>query len=155
MIEASSHHAELSAKEIWNLYMTLGQVGGAFRTLKTDSGVRPLYHQVTGRTKAHLWISVLAYHLLAVAKRQLREHGDTRRWARYLVAIHPACPVWSGRLTGASSFSVDFSRIADLGFFAFSSTAGVGISSSRAYNWKLQFEINKNYRLNPQKTLNI
>lgn len=81
VIEASSRHAELSAKEIWNLYMTLGRVEESFRSLKTDLGVRPVYHQLSDRTEAHLWISVLAYHLLAVAERQLREQGDRRRWA--------------------------------------------------------------------------
>ncbi|WDL97272.1 hypothetical protein [Alicyclobacillus sp. ALC3] len=74
-IEASSRHAELSAKEIWSLYMTLGRVEECFRSLKTDLGVRPVYHQLSDRTEAHLWISVLAYHLLAVAERELREQG--------------------------------------------------------------------------------
>jgi len=69
VIEASSQHLELSAKEIWSLYMTLGRVEDAIRSLKTDLGVRPVYHQIADRTEAHLWISVLAYHLLAVAER--------------------------------------------------------------------------------------
>ena len=81
VIETSSTHADLSAKEIWGLYMTLGRVEDAFRSLKTDLGVRPVYHQTAERTEAHLWISLLAYHLLAVIERQLRESGDTRRWS--------------------------------------------------------------------------
>jgi len=81
VIETSSVHADLDAKEIWSLYMTLGRVENAFRSLKTDLGVRPVYHQMAERTEAHLWISVLAYHLLAAVERQLREHGDTRQWS--------------------------------------------------------------------------
>jgi len=84
VIEASRLHADLGAKEIWSIYMTLGRVENAFRSLKTDFGVRPVYHQTAGRTKAHLWILVLAYHLLAVVEWQLREHGDTRRWSSVL-----------------------------------------------------------------------
>ena len=81
VIEASHVHADLSAKEIWGLYMTLRRVEDAFRSLKTDLGIRPVYHQTAKRTEAHLWISVLAYHLLAVIERQLREASDTRRWS--------------------------------------------------------------------------
>jgi transposase len=80
VIEAYGPHAALGSAEIWQLYMTLHRVEDAFRALKTDLGIRPVYHQTAERTQAHLFISVLAYHLLAVAERQLREHADTRRW---------------------------------------------------------------------------
>ncbi len=90
VIEASSIHAQRSAKEIWGLYMTLERVEKAFRSLKTDLGVRPVYHQTASRTEAHLWISVIAYHLLAVIERQLREAGDTRQWStiREILSTH-------------------------------------------------------------------
>jgi transposase len=80
VIEAYGAHAALGSAEIWQLYMTLHRVEDAFRALKTDLGIRPVYHQTAERTQAHLFISVLAYHLLAVVERQLREHEDTRRW---------------------------------------------------------------------------
>lgn len=80
VMEAYGPHATLSSAAIWQLYMTLHRVEDAFRALKTDLGIRPVYHQTAERTKAHLFISVLAYHLLAVVERQLREHEDTRRW---------------------------------------------------------------------------
>lgn len=80
VMEAYGSHAVLSSAEIWQLYMTLHRVEDAFRALKTDLGIRPVYHQTAERTQAHLFISVLAYHLLAVVERQLREHEDTRRW---------------------------------------------------------------------------
>lgn len=81
VIEASACHADLSSKEIWELYKTLRRVEDSFRALKTDLGIRPVYHQTANRTQAHLFISVLAYHLLAVTERQLREVNDTRRWS--------------------------------------------------------------------------
>lgn len=79
VIETS--HQNLTAKEIWESYMTLTKVEGAFRSLKTDLGVRPVYHQIAERTKAHLFISVLAYHLLISIEHALRSHGDHRRWS--------------------------------------------------------------------------
>ena len=80
VIEGHGEHALLSPREIWRLYTTLRRVEDAFRALKTDLGIRPVHHQTAERTQAHLFISVLAYHLLAVTERQLREQEDTRRW---------------------------------------------------------------------------
>jgi len=73
-------HKEYDALEIWNLYMTLTNVEGAFRALKTDLGMRPVYHQNKERTEGHLFISVLAYHLLINIERRLREKHDHRKW---------------------------------------------------------------------------
>jgi len=73
-------HKELDEEKIWRLYMTLTNVEGAFRSLKTDSGLRPVYHQNAQRTQGHLFISVLAYHLLINIERRLRAAGDIRKW---------------------------------------------------------------------------
>lgn len=76
----TSHH-EFNAKEIWELYTTLVRVEDAFRDLKTDLGLRPVHHQLEKRTEAHLFISVLAYHLLISIEKELRRQEDHRRWA--------------------------------------------------------------------------
>jgi transposase len=69
----------LSESEIWHLYMTLTRVEEAFRALKSDLGLRPVYHQLARRTSAHLFISVLAYHLYGAIAYELSTKGDTRR----------------------------------------------------------------------------
>lgn len=74
-------HSELDATEIWNIYMTLTKVEDAFRSLKSDLGLRPVYHQLARRTAAHLFISVLAYHLLCAVELTLRQNHDKRRWS--------------------------------------------------------------------------
>ena len=74
-------HKEYDALEIWKLYMTLTNVEGAFRALKTDLGMRPVYHQNKERTEGHLFISILAYHLLINIERRLREQNDHRKWS--------------------------------------------------------------------------
>lgn len=88
VIETS--HKELSAEEVWRLYTTLTQVEYAFRSLKTDLGVRPVHHQLAERTRGHLFISVLAYHLLICIEHQLRENNDHRKWStiRKQLATH-------------------------------------------------------------------
>lgn len=70
----------MTADEIWKLYMTLTQVESAFRSFKTDLGTRPVYHQLAERTTAHLFISTLAYSLLASIEYRLSEAGDHRSW---------------------------------------------------------------------------
>ena len=72
---------ELGAEEIWHTYMTLVKVEDAFRDLKSDLGLRPIYHQLGRRTAAHLFISVLAYHLLSQIELTLIQQGDKRRWS--------------------------------------------------------------------------
>jgi transposase len=76
----TSHH-DLSPERIWKLYMTLNRVESAFRALKSDLGFRPVRHQIERRTKSHLFISVLAYHLLASIEQTLRRQDDHRSWA--------------------------------------------------------------------------
>jgi transposase len=77
----TSTHTEISGPEIWHLYTTLTKVEGAFRSLKSDLGLRPVFHHGTKRTKAHLFISVLSYHLLSAIEHSLRLVGDNRSWS--------------------------------------------------------------------------
>ena len=55
---------DCSAEEIWKIYMMLTRVETGFRTLKSDLGLRPIYHQKEERCESHIFITILAYHLL-------------------------------------------------------------------------------------------
>ena len=83
-------HEDLDAERIWRMYMTLTRVEAAFRSLKSDLGTRPIHHQGKERSEAHLFIAVLAYHLLINIEHRLREAGDTRQWrtVRDLLLTH-------------------------------------------------------------------
>ncbi len=72
--------ANLSAIEIWKQYMQLTRVESAFQDLKSELGLRPVYHQTAHRTESHLFIGVLAYHLLNSIEYVLKTNGDTREW---------------------------------------------------------------------------
>jgi transposase len=74
-------HIDMEPARIWQLYMTLTRVESAFRALKSDLGFRPIRHHGELRTQGHLFISVLAYHLLASIERSLTQQGDHRSWA--------------------------------------------------------------------------
>ena len=57
---------------IWRCYMQLVQVEEAFRTLKGDLGLRPVYHQLPERIEAHLFLAFLAYCLSITLRQRLR-----------------------------------------------------------------------------------
>ncbi len=58
-----SNQAGWSAQEFWETYIQLTVVERAFRVLKTELLLRPIWHQYSGRTEAHVFICVLAYAL--------------------------------------------------------------------------------------------
>jgi transposase len=72
---------DLDEKSLWQLYVTLGGIEDSFRSLKGELGLRPVFHSKSTRIKAHLFITVLAYHLLNAIRHRLREHGYLARWS--------------------------------------------------------------------------
>jgi len=71
---------DLEASELWHLYMMLQTVERSFRYLKSSLGVRPIYHHYEERCDAHVFISLLAYHLLHATEHLLRAAGEHRSW---------------------------------------------------------------------------
>ncbi len=65
--------AENDPELIWRCYMQLCFVEEAFRTLKGDLGLRPIYHKRADRVEAHLFIAFLAYCLSITLRQQLRK----------------------------------------------------------------------------------
>jgi len=66
----------LSAEDpelLWRCYMQLVFVEEAFRTLKGDLGLRPIFHQKPGRIEAHLLVAFLAYCLSITLRQRLRK----------------------------------------------------------------------------------
>lgn len=72
----------MEAKELWQLYNTLRGVEDAFRFMKSSLGLRPVYHQKERRVDGHLWITVIAYHLIQHCLYQLKEQGICYQWKR-------------------------------------------------------------------------
>lgn len=81
---------DMEAGELWGLYMTLLKAESGFRMLKGTLGLRPNFHQLEHRVDAHIFISVLAYHLLSWVRHQMEKAGDTREWKtlRRLLSTH-------------------------------------------------------------------
>ena len=65
---------------ITRLYWTLSDVEATFRTLKSELGLRPVYHRTLPRIRAHLFISVLAYQAANYLRLKMRSNGERRSW---------------------------------------------------------------------------
>ena len=71
---------ELDNATLWRTYTMLTNLESVFRSLKTDLGLRPVFHQVDRRVEGHLFISVLAYHFVHMLRLKLKAHGIDDSW---------------------------------------------------------------------------
>jgi hypothetical protein len=60
---------------LWTRYVQLTQIESVFRSLKSELGIRPIYHQLEHRADAHVLIAFLAYCLQVTLKNQLMIHA--------------------------------------------------------------------------------
>ncbi len=65
---------------LWGTYTMLTDLEAVFRSLKSELGLRPVYHQKSSRVDGHLFISVLAYHLVHTLRLQLKAQGINLSW---------------------------------------------------------------------------
>jgi transposase len=70
----------LDKDALWKTYITLTKAEAGFKALKSDLGLRPNYHQKEERVDGHIFICVLAYHLLRHIHFLLEKSGDYRSW---------------------------------------------------------------------------
>ena len=57
---------------LWERYIQLTQIEAAFKAMKSDLGLRPIYHQLGRRVDAHILVTFLAYALLVTLKNRLQ-----------------------------------------------------------------------------------
>ena len=60
---------------LWDRYIQLTQIEAAFKCLKSELGLRPLYHQLEQRVEAHILVAFLAYCLMVTLKNRLQAHA--------------------------------------------------------------------------------
>jgi transposase len=84
--DLSGHYAlrsndhTLSDEQLWRTYITLTELESAFRSLKSELGLRPIHHQIDRRCRAHLFISVLAYQCVHFIRTKLARENIHERW---------------------------------------------------------------------------
>ena len=71
---------ELDNATLWRTYTMLTNLESVFRSLKTDLGLRPVFHRIDARVEGHLFISVLAYHFVHMLRLHLKAQGIDDSW---------------------------------------------------------------------------
>jgi transposase len=64
-----------SAEELWSRYMQLTEAEASFRALKSELSIRPLFHQLEPRVKAHVMVAFLGYALWVTLKHLLKRRA--------------------------------------------------------------------------------
>ena len=72
-----SNETTWDAETLWHTYTMLTDLEAVFRGLKSELGLRPVYHHKEERTEGHLFITVLAYQMVQAIRRKLEAAGET------------------------------------------------------------------------------
>jgi transposase len=75
-----SNQTDWDDEALWRTYTLLTDVEAVFRSLKSELGMRPIYHHKEARCDGHLFITVLAYQAVQVVRRKLKEQGICESW---------------------------------------------------------------------------
>jgi len=88
LMETSRH--DLAPDEAWRIYSLLTRAESAFRTMKSPLAERPIFHHLEHRADTHIFLCLLAYHLVVAIEKTLRDGGLWTSWAtvRQTLAKH-------------------------------------------------------------------
>ena len=65
-----------TAEQLWSKYMQLTEAEASFRALKSELSIRPLFHQLEPRVKAHVMVAFLGYALWVTLKHLLQRRAS-------------------------------------------------------------------------------
>ncbi len=75
-----SNQTDWDEESLWRTYTTLTDVEAVFRSLKSELGLRPIYHHKPLRSEGHLFLTVIAYQLVQVIRKRLKQRGNCSSW---------------------------------------------------------------------------
>ncbi len=76
-----SSETDWDEETLWRTYITLTDLEAVFRSLKSELGLRPIYHRKPIRAEGHLFVTVIAYQLVQVIRRRLAARGEHASWS--------------------------------------------------------------------------
>lgn len=76
-----SNQTDWDSETLWRTYTMLTDLESVFRSLKSELGLRPVYHHKEARCDGHLFITTLAYQAVQVVRRRLKEQGISESWS--------------------------------------------------------------------------
>ena len=71
-----------NSQKLWCTYTMLTDLESVFRSLKSELGLRPVFHSKEDRSDGHLFITVLAYQCVQTIRAQLKKAGIHDSWAQ-------------------------------------------------------------------------
>ncbi len=75
-----SNELDWDEEQMWRTYIMLTDLEAVFRSLKSELGLRPVYHRKEERCEGHLFITVLAYQFVQIIRRTLSGQGIKDSW---------------------------------------------------------------------------
>ena len=76
-----TNNTTMDSATLWKTYTTLTDLEAVFRTLKTELGLRPIFHKTSARVDAHLFITLLAYTIIHTIRYKLKAKGINYSWS--------------------------------------------------------------------------
>lgn len=73
-------HKEWSEERISEVHRMLTRIEDGFRSMKSDLGLRPNHHMNDANCQAHIYLCVLAYHIMIAIMKRLSDKGVRYRW---------------------------------------------------------------------------
>ncbi|MCP4342612.1 MAG: IS1634 family transposase [Desulfobulbaceae bacterium] len=75
-----TNHTDWNEETLWHTYVMLTDLESVFRSLKSELGLRPVYHHKEERVSGHIFITLMAYHLVQSLRIQLKSQGCHDSW---------------------------------------------------------------------------
>jgi transposase len=93
---------DISADEGWRIYTLLSRAEDAFRDMKSPLAERPIFHHLEHRVESHVFVCLLAFHLLVAIEKTLLDQGVHTSWAtvRDVLKTHQVSTVVLPTITG-------------------------------------------------------
>jgi len=75
-----SNNTTMDEKRLWKTYTTLTDLEAVFKSLKSELGLRPIFHQTQSRVDGDLFITLLAYSIIHTIRYKLKKEGINYSW---------------------------------------------------------------------------
>lgn len=75
-----TNEMDWTAERLWTTYTMLTDLEAVFRSLKSELGLRPVFHHKQDRAEGHLFITVLAYQAVQIIRHKLKQQGISHGW---------------------------------------------------------------------------
>jgi len=82
-----SNRLDFTEQEFFDIFSLLTDIEDAFRSMKSELGLRPAYHQKERRSDGHIFITVIAYHILQTIRYALKGKHINESWSTIREAL--------------------------------------------------------------------